>query len=106
MCKVTRNRFNCTKADPVHLLLDHTYVGSTCDDKEYAPANLNQFCMDALKFEKLFGYDCDLCLMDSIGKRREKIHEIYEERKKDLDEQFEKKKEDLARQGEKVKRRD
>jgi hypothetical protein len=73
MCKVTRNLFTCTKNDTTHLVLDHSYPSSQCNQRNLKTAEkyLFRYCGNAVFFDKVFPYDCELCLDGQVEERRE-----------------------------------
>jgi hypothetical protein len=89
MCRVTRNRFTCTQKDPIHLLINHTYPTSTCDDRNSCPVNLNLFCANARFYDKVFGYTCTGCLDYKAEERRKWREEYYRTEKARLEREYE-----------------
>ena len=89
MCKITLNAFTCTKSHPSHLLLDHTYLVSTCPDRDFAPQNLNRYCVNAVTFIKTLDYACEGCLLPGAREKREVQRREYVRRRKELEEVLE-----------------
>lgn len=58
-----------TKPDPIHPLLDHTYLSSPYGGNKYV--YLNRHCAQRLVFEKKFEYFCD------HSEQKAKIKETY-----------------------------
>jgi hypothetical protein len=99
MCFVTRNCFSCTKTDPIHLLIDHTYVSSPCDNSQYTPAYLNRHCAQPFLYEKKLGYACDLCVTNTRTEQMTKVKEKYATDMEDLQKKLEKLKGNLRGAG-------
>jgi hypothetical protein len=99
MCLITRNCFSCTKTDPIHLLLDHTYISSPCENNKYTPAYLNRHCVQPVVYEKKFEYSCELCLTQAGAERKTKAKEKYFEDVKHLQEILDKLKKELRQAG-------
>ena len=95
MCLITHNCFLCTKTDPIHLLLDHTYISSPCENNKYTPAYLNRHCAQPFVYEKKFEYSCELCLTKAGAERKTKAKEKYFEDVKYLQEILDKLKKEL-----------
>jgi len=89
MCKITLNAFTCTKSHPSHLLLDHTYLLSVCPDRDFAPQNLNRYCVNAITFIKTLDYACEGCLLPRAKERREVQKMEYVRRRRELEEVLE-----------------
>jgi hypothetical protein len=101
MCQITCNSFTCTKSNPIHLLVDHTYPVIVCSDRDYAPQNLNRYCVNVVKFIKPLNYECELCLLTktAVAARVKSQKEEYMQRRRVLEEQLEKKMKDLEKRG-------
>jgi hypothetical protein len=78
MCQVTRNRLACTKNDPIHLLVDHSYTSSLCGKQEKAPENLKRYCKSSFFYDKVLDYDCELCAGANPDERKKRRQEYYE----------------------------
>ena len=85
MCQVTRNRFSCTKHDTIHLLVDHSYPSSVCDKRDKALDNLKRYCHNAVFFDKVFDYQCELCASSTNSERKKWRQEYYDKTKERLE---------------------